>query len=166
MAGNKETPGQRAGPSSRNTGTQKKSDHPCFACSLCCTYVATQIDTPTTMTDYDHISWYLHHKDIAVYVDWDDDWYIQFSTRCEHLSPVGLCQIYDHRPAICKDFDWRDCERQVDEDMDPPEKFIFHTSDEFLGWLAQKRPRTHERYRQFLGAKHAEKNDPELDRLK
>ena len=143
----------------------KKSTHPCFACALCCTYVATQIDTPTTMTDYDHISWYLYHENILVYVDWDDDWYIQFATRCENLSPNGLCEIYDHRPAICKDFDWRDCEKQVDEDLEPPEKFIFRNAPEFFDWLAKQRPRTYDRYREFLAAKHSEKNDPELQRL-
>lgn len=143
----------------------KQSSHPCFACAQCCTYIATQIDEPTTMTDYDHISWYLHHAGISVYIDWEGAWYLQIETRCEQLTEHGLCGIYDHRPAICKDFDWRDCEKQQTPDDDPPEKFLFRTSDEFFVWLEAKRPRTHARYREFLGRKHAELSDPELERV-
>lgn len=143
----------------------KKSDHPCFSCSLCCTYIGSQIDAPTTMKDYDHITWYLYHEGISVYVDWEGAWYLQVETRCENLTEHGMCGIYDHRPAICKDFDWRDCERQMTPGTEPPEKFLFRTTEEFLGWLAKKRPRTYARYKEFLDAKHAEKNDPELARV-
>jgi len=144
---------------------RKQSSHPCFACSRCCTYIATQIDEPTTMTDYDHISWYLYHDGVSVYIDWEGAWFLQFETRCENLTPHGLCSIYDRRPAICKDFDWRDCEKQQGADEDPPEKYSFQSVDEFSGWLRKRRPRTYARYREFLAAKHAEPADPVLDRI-
>ena len=132
---------------------------------MCCTYVATQIDEPTSMADYDHITWYLYHAGLSVYIDWEGAWYLQIETRCENLTPQGLCGIYDHRPAICKDFDWRDCEKQMTTEEQAPEKYLFRTTEEFLTWLEKRRPKTHERYRQFLGAKHAERSDPELSRV-
>jgi Fe-S-cluster containining protein len=143
----------------------KQSSHPCFSCVQCCTYVATEIDAPTTMRDYDHITWYLYHAGVSVYVDWEGAWYLQMETRCENLTEHGLCGIYDHRPAICKDFDWRDCERQVQPGDRRPEKFWFRTTAEFLSWLERKRPRAYARYREFLGRKHAERPDPSLGRV-
>ncbi|MDG2307137.1 MAG: YkgJ family cysteine cluster protein [Candidatus Binatia bacterium] len=143
----------------------KLSGHPCFSCSQCCTYIATQIDEPTTMKDYDHISWYLYHAGISVYIDWEGAWYLQMETRCENLTDKGLCGIYDHRPAICKDFDWRDCEKQLTAEDEPAEKFSFRTSEQFFTWLEAKRPRTYARYRLFLSQKHAERADPELNRV-
>ena len=75
----------------------KQSDHPCFRCSQCCTYIATQIDEPTTMRDYDHVSWYLHHQGISVYIDWEGAWYLQIETRCEHLTPqAGWADRFVH----------------------------------------------------------------------
>lgn len=117
------------------------------------------------MPDYDHISWYLHHAGISVYIDWDGGWYLQVETRCDHLTEHGLCGIYDQRPAICKDFDWRDCEKQQTPDDDPPEKYLFRTSDEFFEWLGRRRPKTYAKYRQFLASKHLEGSDPELARV-
>ena len=143
----------------------KQTGHPCFACSQCCAYIATQIDEPTTMKDYDHITWYLYHAGISAYIDWDGDWYLQMETRCDNLTEHGLCGIYDHRPGICKDFDWRDCESQQTPEEERPEKFLFRTTDEFFTWLETQRPRTHARYREFLAKKHSEHADPALARV-
>lgn len=156
---------KKANPTLSPGGLIKQSSHPCWSCSMCCTYVATQIDEPTTMADYDHIVWYLYHEGISVYIDWEGDWYLQMETRCVNLTPAGLCGIYEHRPAICKDFDWRDCERQRGPELKPPERHLFRDVEEFYGWFGKRRPRTHERYRQFLARKHAAANDPELGRL-
>lgn len=143
----------------------KQASHPCFACSRCCTYVATQIDSPTTMTDYDHISWYLYHSGLSVYVDWEGAWYLQIETRCENLTANGLCGIYDRRPAICQDFDWRECEKQQGPDDQPPERYLFRTTEEFLAWLERRRPRAHARYLAFLERKRGERVDPALQRV-
>ena len=100
---------------------QKATDHPCFECALCCTYVAVEIDTPTTGTEYDQIVWYLYHRDVEVFVDWDDAWHVLFRTRCENLSAAGTCGIYERRPGICKDFDWRGCEKRFTPADGPPD---------------------------------------------
>ena len=47
---------------------EKQSDHPCFECVQCCTYVAIEIDTPTTMKEYDYIVWYLYHQGVSIFV--------------------------------------------------------------------------------------------------
>jgi len=54
-----------------------KNPNPCLGCSNCCEYIATQIDRPTTIRDFDQIIWYLIHKDVWVYIDEENDWYIQ-----------------------------------------------------------------------------------------
>ena len=83
----------------------KQSDHPCFECAQCCTYVALEIDTPTTAKEYDYVVWYLVHRGVSLFVDWEDDWYLKFETRCNHLTDQGLCGIYDDRPIICRAFE-------------------------------------------------------------
>jgi Fe-S-cluster containining protein len=143
----------------------KETDHPCFECAKCCSYVALQIDQPSTMADYDHVVWYLYHKDVSVFVDWESDWYVKFETRCENLTDAGLCGVYDHRPGICKDFDWRECENHLKPEDGPPDKFVFYRAEEFLEWLEERRPKTHQRYQRFLRRKHAKGEEPELERV-
>lgn len=144
---------------------QKASDHPCFDCAKCCTYVAVEIDTPTTSKEYDQIVWYLYHQGVEVFVDWDDAWHVLFRTRCEQLTSAGLCGVYAGRPAICKDFDWRECEQRFTPADGPPDKHAWTTADAFLAWLAQRRPRAFARYQAHLRKKHAAAEEPELLRV-
>jgi hypothetical protein len=67
------------------------SAHPCYGCAACCRYVAVEFDPPTVPRDYDQIHWYLTHRDVSVYIDWEGDWYVEFKTLCEHLTarPTG-----------------------------------------------------------------------------
>jgi hypothetical protein len=145
-------------------GVEKHSDHPCFQCVQCCTYVAIEIDAPTTMKEYDYILWYLYHQGVSVFVDWEKSWYIKFETRCEHLTPTGLCDIYSSRPAICKDFDWRECENRVRDQ--PADKWLFESSDDFLRWFEKRRPKAFKRFKKYMRAKHGAKEDKELKRLR
>lgn len=142
---------------------QKASDHPCFECALCCRYVAVEIDNPSTNKEYDHIVWYLYHPGVSVFVDWNADWFIKFESRCENLTSQGLCGIYERRPAICKDFDWRDCEQHVRDEA--PDKWLFERAEDFLRWFERQRPKAYDRYRAFLAAKHGSGEEPELTRL-
>ncbi|MFQ5699748.1 MAG: YkgJ family cysteine cluster protein [Myxococcota bacterium] len=114
------------------------SGHPCERCGECCRYLAIEIDAPTTPTDYDHIYWYLTHRDVSVYVDWEGDWFVEFVTVCEHLTQGATCGIYRDRPEICSDFSWNECERATGESAS---KFHFRTPDEFWSWMAERRPR-------------------------
>lgn len=143
---------------------QKDSDHPCFQCARCCTYVAIEIDTPTTMREYDYVVWYLYHEGVSVFVDLEGAWYVKFETRCRNLTNTGLCSVYEHRPAICKDFDWRECERNL-QDEEPVDRWLFEDAESFLEWLAKRRPKTFQRFQRFLRRKHAGEEEPELGRI-
>jgi len=143
---------------------EKESDHPCFQCFQCCTYVAIEIDTPTTMKEYDYIVWYLYHQGVSIFVDWEGAWYIKFETRCEHLTPLGLCDCYSSRPIICKNFDWRECENRLKSE--PADKWLFETSDQFLGWFEKRRPKTFRRFQKHMRKKHGKGEEKELERVK
>lgn len=145
---------------------QKADDHPCFECAKCCTYVAVEIDTPTTPKEYDQIVWYLYHQNVEVFVDWDDAWHVLFRTRCDNLTSAGLCGVYAHRPVICKDFDWRECEQRLTPEDGAPDKLAWQSADEFLAWFAQQRPKAHARYQDHLRGKHARGEESELLRVR
>ncbi len=87
-----------------------ESDNPCQGCSLCCRYVALEIDTPEDQNDFDQIKWFLVHKNVWVFIDHDDSWNLQFNTPCEKLEG-HLCGIYKTRPQICRDYSTENCER-------------------------------------------------------
>lgn len=53
--------------------------------------------------------WYVMHKGISVFVE-DGDWYIQISADCENLQADNLCGIYETRPAICREYDYGECD--------------------------------------------------------
>lgn len=143
---------------------EKESTHPCFDCALCCTYLAVEIDEPTTNTEYDYIVWYLYHEGVSVFVDWEGDWYLKVDRRCQHLTGSGLCGIYDERPAICRDFSHEDCERNSGDDA--PDKWLFESADQFLGWLRRRRPKSYQRFRAFQRGKKRAKGAPALRRVK
>ncbi len=81
---------------------EEKSVIDCSACNAeCCRYVATEIDEPVDSNDIDNIRWYLMHENVNVFIDHDDNWYIEFITPCRHIGKDNKCLIYDKRPAIC-----------------------------------------------------------------
>jgi Fe-S-cluster containining protein len=140
----------------------KESKHPCHGCSKCCEYVAIEIDSPAAMQDYDHVTWYLYHDKVSVFVDFEGQWFVKFDTVCQNLTPQGLCGIYATRPGICKDFDWQECEQHMTADEGPPDKWLFHTADEFLTWFEKQRPKASRRYRDYMKRKHGTAEKPEL----
>ena len=144
---------------------QKQSDHPCFECAKCCTYIAIEIDDPSSNNEYDQIIWYLYHRDVEVFVDWDGDWHVLFRTRCEQLTSASLCGIYERRPAICKAFDWRDCEQRYTAEDGPPDKHLWATADDFVAWFRKRRPRAFERYQAHLREAHAKGEEAETLRV-
>jgi Fe-S-cluster containining protein len=122
---------------------QLPSAHPCHGCGECCHYVAVEIDKPSAFRDYDHVFWYLAHRGVTVYVDWEGGWFLEFETVCENLTPAKTCGIYEQRPYICSSFSWEECERNSKEQA---WKYRFRTPDEFFEWLRETRPRSFERY--------------------
>lgn len=87
---------------------------PCLSCGLCCGYVAVEIDGPETLRGATDILWYLYHPGVSVYVD-EDEWMVQFETRCQHQLPDNRCGIYETRPQICREYDETTCEVNAEE---------------------------------------------------
>ena len=119
------------------------NSHPCNECGQCCTYVAVEIDEPTGFDDYDNIFWYLTHRGVSVYIDWEGDWFIEFETVCENLSEAKTCAIYEDRPKMCSDFSWDECEKTTKEKA---YKSRFSNPDGFFHFMETRRPRAYERY--------------------
>ncbi len=122
--------------------------HPCNSCGKCCNYIAIEIDNPSCFKDYDELYWYLTHKGICVYVDWEGDWFIEFETVCEHLTDKNTCGIYEERPKICSSFRWDECEVSTHENA---WKVRFDTYEELTDWMQEKRPRAWENYVKMRG---------------
>ena len=80
----------------------------------CCTYVASQIDDPDDLEDFENIRWYCAHQGVWVFMDEEEDWYVAFDARCEHLQDDFKCGIYDKRPAVCRNHKFGDCDYFLD----------------------------------------------------
>lgn len=68
-----------------------------------------EIDIPENLEDLENIKWYVCHKNVSVYIDEEDKWYLEFATPCEFLDENNKCSIYDKRPQICRDYSANDC---------------------------------------------------------
>lgn len=117
--------------------TPERTQVPCLSCGLCCSYIALEIDDPSTLRGATDILWYLYHQGVAIYFD-GDEWMVQLDTRCRHLQDDNRCAIYETRPQICREFDEKACEVNA-EDVG----VTFHSAREFLGYLAQHHKRIH-----------------------
>lgn len=127
---------------------KKLLEPPCDACGAkCCRYVSIEIDKPTGKRDYDTIRWYLLHRNVNVYIDHEEEWFVEFITPCEELRPANRCGAYEERPQVCRDHGWPigTCEF-----FDDPTKHYFTSAADFEAYLAKKnidwrwkrRPRT------------------------
>ena len=118
----------------------------CTDCAKCCTYVAVEIEAPTTARTVTDVLWYLYHEQVSVYLDGDGEWAVVFETRCRHLTDERLCGIYAQRPHVCRGFDNTTCEVNSED-----EGKTFWSAEEFLAWLQVQKPRLHRRVtRQFV----------------
>ncbi len=113
-----------------------KDPNPCAGCSHCCEYISLEIDKPNTVKDFDYIAWYLMHKDVWVYINGDNEWFLQFNTPCEKLVDQR-CDYYPHRPQVCRDYSPVDCFRHADE---VDEKFLFKNEIDLHKYMEKKRP--------------------------
>ncbi len=131
-----------------------KDANACQGCSYCCEYVALEIDTPTSAKDFDFILWYVIHKDVWVYVDDQNDWYIQFNTPCEKLEQ-RRCSYHPQRPQICRDYEAKTCYRYVDE---YEEEYVLKNEEDLYDYLAKKKPKVFETMNRKLGVKYKPKD--------
>ena len=82
----------------------------CMYCTAkCCRYFALPIDTPEDWADFEYLRWYLLHDRATVFIE-DDSWYLLVHTKCKHLGDDQLCQAYETRPQICRDYTTDKCE--------------------------------------------------------
>lgn len=123
-----------------------KDSNPCEGCSNCCEYIAVNLDNPSTVNDFDEIVWFLIHKDVWVYIDDEDDWYIQFNTVCDKLEN-RRCGYYPHRPKICRAYQPKDCVRYNE---DAPEKYLFKNELDLYRYMAKRRPKTFEKLKEKI----------------
>lgn len=129
-----ETPGKGT------TVPEKDTSVSCEGCAAqCCRYVSLQIDTPASPGDFDHIRWYLLHREVSVYVDHEGDWCLEFKAVCRNLDRKHRCKDYARRPAICRAHgnDWS-CERTAE---DPSDLYRHHFTcvEELDAYLAARR---------------------------
>lgn len=110
----------------------------CLSCALCCTYIAVGIDGPRNAKAATEILWHLYHHDVSVYCDGDDEWMVQFETRCQNLLPDNRCAIYETRPHICREYSEESCEINAEG-----EGLTFYAPGEFLEYLKQHRKRVY-----------------------
>ena len=113
-----------------------KGENLCDHCTaLCCHYFALPIDQPNNRKDFDYIRWYLLHKHVHVYVDHDDDWYVEFQTECEELLPDFGCGTYADRPQLCREHGWPagSCEFFAD-----PHQHLFRCVRDFEAYLDER----------------------------
>jgi len=108
----------------------------CRVCAQCCTYVAVEIDQPSTLRNASTILWFLYHDKVSVVMERKDRWAVQFDTRCKHLGDDLLCAIYPWRPQVCREYDNRDCEVNGRGNGR-----TFRAPAEFLDYLRRERPR-------------------------
>jgi uncharacterized protein len=80
-----------------------------YCTALCCRYFALPMETPTTRRDFDNIRWFMLHGKVTVYVD-DGTWYLCVYADCRHLQPDHRCGSYDDRPAICREYNTKNCD--------------------------------------------------------
>lgn len=123
----------------------------CAGCVRCCTYVAVEVDAPDTPWQYDQYVWLLYHRNIWMYVEKGNHWYVQFETVCEKLAPDGRCTVHGQHPALCRKYDARSCERRG-ELSDVIARF--RDGHDLVRWLEANRPKHHARYVAWFEKEH------------
>jgi len=114
---------------------------PCRGCSDCCEYIAIPISRPRSRSDFDELLWYLLHQNIWIFVDDENDWFVQVNSPCEALHQ-RRCGIYRRRPHICREYAVDECTRHAPGD---PDKHLFRNAEELLAFVARYRPKTYAR---------------------
>jgi Fe-S-cluster containining protein len=110
----------------------RKNKNLCEGCNMCCNYVTVEIDTPETKDDFDQIVWYINHKNVVVYQDFDDAWNVEFETPCLHMTEKGYCGVYNERPDICREYSQDECLKYGEGEIC---KIIFKTKQDVIDYV-------------------------------
>jgi len=111
----------------------------CEGCAQCCKYVAVEIDEPESIEDHERILGWLLHDNVKVFVEDDEEdedenqWFLEFRTRCGALQDNLLCGTYTTRPNLCREYSPKDCPPN-NPDGDG-ENFVFWTPEDYLAYL-------------------------------
>ena len=109
----------------------------CQGCTRCCETVSIEVDTPRSPWEYDQWVWVLHHRDLEVYVERPERWFLHIEARCEQLNDQGRCKIHGSHPILCREYDPRVCERRL-----PLADNVawFKNAADLEAWLRVRRP--------------------------
>lgn len=81
----------------------------CTGCASCCNDVSVELDKPKNFDDFETIKWMVVHENIRVYKDQENEWLVEFITKCKKLDKKKRCLIYDKRSTICRDHKPDEC---------------------------------------------------------
>ncbi len=117
----------------RKTKSRKEPDK-CIKCdAICCRNLAMLILKPTTKTDIQEVTWYLHFDTVSVFIR-NHRWYILVKGNCIYLDKKDMCTIYDRRPDRCRRHPSDECEMTGDY-----YDVMFDTPEEFEEYLSRQK---------------------------
>ena len=106
--------------------------------SYCCTTISQEIEN----INYDQMLWQVAHDNIELFtVGKPPQWFLLIQTRCSKLNEQNLCEIYENRPKVCKEYSNVGCEYDapLDEKLRLSSTFKhFKTYDEFKKYLIKQ----------------------------
>ena len=87
----------------------------CIECEGdCCKYVTVKRLYPKRDIDFEELKWFLCHKNVIVYIDYDNVLCVEFRTLCNFQDPkTNRCMIYKKRPKVCAKHNPKRCEVNV-----------------------------------------------------
>ncbi len=92
------------------------------------------MEEPEDRDDYENFKWYLFRKGCSIFQDHEGDWYVAINLKCKHLNPKGLCDIYEERPPVCRDYDVCECDNDEEAvSLETPEEV-----EEYIKELEEK----------------------------
>ena len=112
-------------------------DKKCSRCtlSICCNSINQKIETPRSKEDFDFLLWQISHAGVNLFKD-VDGWFLHIATKCDHLSAGGICDIYEKRPMVCRNYTNTYCE--FDAPISQTAELFFSTYQE-LNMYCEKR---------------------------
>lgn len=105
-------------------------DKKCAKCkkSICCSSINQKVPAPKSIYDFDHLLWQVSHENINIFKD-ADGWFLHIHSVCQHLGDRGVCQIYEERPMVCREYDNDYCE--FDESIEEASEYFFSSYKQF-----------------------------------
>lgn len=106
----------------------------CGSCSACCEYINIPISTPKSEEDFDHVLWFVLHKNVSVWFNKRNKWFVKFDTPCKPLKS-GRCSRYQTRPLLCREYSQKSCEKYKPSQAVE----LFNSQKSLLAYLKRKR---------------------------